>query len=115
MSEFSYNNQVIRLRDDNPYANGRINAYADGTAELDRDFPEYNGGEGDQYYTVKIGDELDEIAYRYYKNKLENAQRYWYVLADVNNIENPLDISDWVGRNIVIPDILNFKLIYNNA
>lgn len=60
----------------------------------------------DQKHTVSMDETIDQIAYRYYKNKRANAEAYWWVIADANNIFNPLDLSDLIGSQLVIPDIL---------
>lgn len=102
----------ISLSTSNLYANGRIIVFADGTMKLIRDRIVYSPSEGDDYYTVKINDTLTGIAYKFFKNKVLLPSRYWWVIADANQpaIRNPLDITHLKGKEIVIPNILNFKL-----
>jgi hypothetical protein len=100
----------ISLPIHNLYSNGRAVVFEDGTGKLVRDKIEYEPQQPDEYYTVKIDDVITRIAYKYYRNKVKNPQRYWWVIADANKIFNPLDLSGLVGKQIVIPNILNFKL-----
>lgn len=101
----------ISLSIGNPYANGRMILFVDGTAKLVRTAKDYQARETDEYYVVKIGDLITRIAYRYYKEKVMLPSHYYWVIADVNKIKNPLDLSAYVGKEILIPNILNFKLI----
>lgn len=94
----------------NMFANGKMIVFSDGSAKLVRDRVVYEPAEPDDYYTVKYGDRLTSIAYLFYKNKVLLPSHYWWVIADANKIRNPLDLSSWVGKDIVIPNILNFKL-----
>jgi hypothetical protein len=101
--------QFIELIESNPYANGYI--IQDGTEEtLERDPIAYVGNRLDTYYTVRQNDMIDSIAWRYYRTFVPDAERYWVLIADVNGIENPLDLSAWVGRELLIPDFLTIQL-----
>ena len=94
----------------NLYSNGRIIKFSNGEQLLVRDLIEYEPQENDIYHKVKASDELSILAWRYYSNFIENASKYWWIIADANSIENPLYLTDLVGTEIVIPNILNFKL-----
>lgn len=94
----------------NMYANGRMIVFSDGSARLVRDRVTYDPAEPDDYYTVKYGDRLTSIAYRFYRDKVLLPSHYWWIIADANKIRNPLDLSALIGKEIVIPNILNFKL-----
>jgi nucleoid-associated protein YgaU len=59
----------------------------------------------DKFHVVRLNESLDAIAYQYYANIRTDAERYWWVIAEANQIQNPLDISDYVGKSIRIPDI----------
>lgn len=101
----------IELRENNLYRNGRVIEFPEqGESILQRKLIKYTAQESDQYYTVKKEDRLDIIAYKAYKDIVEDSSKYWWVIADVNNIMNPLDIDDLVGKEILIPDILNVLL-----
>lgn len=96
----------------NPYANGRVIVFSDGLSILVRDIIEYVPAEPDDYHTVKIGDRITAIANYFYKGKVLLPSHYWWIIADANQeiIVNPLDLSEAKGKQIVIPNILNFKL-----
>lgn len=102
----------IQLPVSNMYANGQMIVYADGTGKLKRDFIEYVPNEEDDYHTIKFGDRLTSIAYFYYKNKVQLPQHWWWVIAEANRsiIRVPMDLSLYVGIEIVVPDILKFTL-----
>lgn len=100
----------ITLQVSNMYADGRIIQFSDGSTLLVRDRIEYKEIEPDDYYPVKYNDRITSIAYKYYKRIVILPSHYYWVIADANNIINPLDLSSYVGKEIVIPNILNFKL-----
>jgi hypothetical protein len=104
--------EAIVLPSSNMFANGRQIVFADGTQKLVRDKITYEPIEPDEYYTVKIDDVITGIAYQKYKDKgVDKPSHYWWIIADANNIRNPLDLSKYIGKEIIIPNILNFKLI----
>jgi hypothetical protein len=49
-------------------------------------------------YTVSQGDRLDLIA----SNELGDSGR-WSEIADLNGIDNPFDLTNWVGLEIALP------------
>ena len=95
-----------------PYAKGKIFTLSDGTNEvlLLRQPIVYEQSIDDKTHTVKVGDRLDQLAYFYYRSQRANAGHYWWVIADINNIMNPLDIDDLVGQEIIIPNLDNVEL-----
>ena len=106
-------NTTIEIQGNNLYYNGVINIYPDGDGELVRDKLVIVAEEGDDYHTVVDGNTLDAIAYAYYSDKVPDASKFWWVLADANAdmIYNPLDLSELVGTKILVPDILRIRLI----
>lgn len=100
----------ISLPISNLYANGKILVFKDGTGKLKREPVTYIPSEPDDYYTVRINDRLTSIAYKFYNDKVLLPSHYWWIIADANKIKNPLDLSALVGNEIIIPNILNFKL-----
>ncbi|MBP7509916.1 MAG: LysM peptidoglycan-binding domain-containing protein [Prolixibacteraceae bacterium] len=50
----------------------------------------------DKYHTFTHNDRLETISYKYY-----DSVDYWWALADINNIADPLNIS--IGTQIRIP------------
>lgn len=104
----------IKLPTSNMYANGRQIIFADGTGKLRRYIVVYDPTEPDSYYPVKHGDIITQIAYQKYKSFFPKASHYWWMIADANKMINPLDLTRYLGVEIIIPNIANFKLI-NNA
>lgn len=74
------------------------------------DVPPVKEQDDDKFYTVKSEDRIDLIAYRFYKKV-----RYWWIIAHYNNISNPLDLSDFVGRDLRIPSKSTVERDYINA
>lgn len=102
---------VIRRKTSDLYVNGFIEEFPNGDIYLERDHIEYTSKEPDIYHPVIKGDTLTYIAWRYYKSVTDHPSRYWKYIADVNEIENPLDISEFIGLTLIIP---NFHLIRIN-
>lgn len=68
---------------ENLYTDAYIIDYKDGDVSLERiSFTKL--GSTDKVHTVKAGETLQSIAYRYYGNS-----GLWYRIADVNSIYNP--------------------------
>lgn len=98
------------LRDNNLYQNGVVIQYDNGESELEREIISFPGSEGDKYHTVVQGDELTKLAYRFYNDYTLDPGKFWWLIADANEIENSLDISEYIGTDIVIPSFPTFKL-----
>lgn len=58
---------------------------------------------------LKEGENLSLFAYRHYSKFTENADKLWYVIADANNIHNPLSVPR--GTLLFIPDF--YKVLLN--
>lgn len=99
----------IELPDNNMFVNGRLETLPDGPQMLFRDRYSVEPQEGDEYHTVKQGETLDLIAYVRYSKKVEDSSKYWWLISDANNIPNPLDLSAYVGTNILIPNVTRVK------
>lgn len=95
----------LKLPTENLYAYGRIIQLNDTEQLLQRDLLVWNGAQTDKYHILKEGDRLDLLAYQYWNKVVENSSKYWWVIADVNGIQNPLELSEYVGMQLVIPDI----------
>jgi nucleoid-associated protein YgaU len=104
---------MIKLPFNNVFSLGKVISFTDNTFMLVREPLTIEGKLGDKYYTVKMGDRLEQLAWLHWRKKIEGAQFYWFVLADANKIINPLDLTDWVGKEILIPDIMRIKLEYD--
>ena len=101
---------AIKVRENNLYINGRIIEFPNGEQLLLRDLLIIKGEQGDEFHTVVNGDRLDVLASRRYRKFVEDASKYWWVIADANSIQNPLDLSEFIGTQILIPNILNLRL-----
>lgn len=98
----------IELKGNSLYRNGYLVAFEDSDdIMLLRDVIPFEGTVKDTYYVVRREDRIDLIAYKHYKDLVEDPSKYWWVLADANGIVNPLDLSSYVGKEILIPNILN--------
>lgn len=102
----------IEVRDNNLYANGYINSYPDDDElELLRSLLVIEPKEEDEWHTVVYNDRIDILAWKYYGTVVTDASKYWWVIADANNIYNPLDLSELIGKKILIPNILRVRLL----
>jgi len=115
MSDLSFNGRPVRLRTSNLFSNGSILVYENNTSELNRVPVSYRQSRGDQFHTVKRGETLDLIAYNFYRKLVEKPEWWWWVIADANEIENPLFLDDLIGQEILIPDIVTFQLVFDNG
>lgn len=95
------------------YQNGTIINYSDGRQKLVRDKIVYTGTLNDTYHLVTQNDTLDGLADKYYADVVpdRDASKLWWVIADVNNIINPLDISSYIGTRLLIPDYYQLQLV----
>ena len=105
---------ALLLQESNLYVDGFIEEYPDGTRELNRELIDYLPHVSDKLYRVLPTETLTTIAYKVYGGVVRKGseQDYWHVLAQANSIDNPLVLSEVVGTDIIIPDILRWKLIY---
>lgn len=85
------------------YTDNYIVNFKDGTQSLERRRIQHNNDINDTLYTVSQGDNLSKIAYKFYK-----VPRYWFIIADANDIINPLDIN--IGDIIIIPNLDKYEV-----
>jgi nucleoid-associated protein YgaU len=86
------------------YSTGYIVQLPDGRQLLKREkYTSNSTTDKDITHTIKDNENIWDIASRYYQDDL-----YWKVIADVNNIENPFELTP--GQEIIIPDIDKAKL-----
>lgn len=100
---------MIRLRPNNPYSNGQIVQFKDGTYSLDRAKVAYISSPNDEIHIVTNSDSLSYLAGKYYKDS-----KYWWLIADINDIRvNPiLEFSQtYIGKAIIIPDLIMYKAL----
>lgn len=107
-------NTINLLKEYSPYGagnpRGKIIQFDDGTMEMDMGELDITRTNKDRFMTPTNSSRLDGIAYEYYVESVSDGGKYWWLLAVANDIDNPLDKSEFVGREIIIPDILEFKL-----
>lgn len=94
----------MELHKENPYANGRIIVFDDNTAVLERELETFEITKNSRYvkHIVKDGEFLDEICKKYYP-QAHHPEWYSLKIADFNNIDNPLDVQSYEGRELIIP------------
>ena len=100
----------VLLRVNNLYRNASIIEFDNGEMMLIRDDLDIQPTLKDEYHTVLEGDEITKLAYDKYNRFVEDASKYWWVIAIANDIENPMDLVDLVGTEILIPNILDLLL-----
>lgn len=85
------------------YTNSFVINYKEGGRSLHRDKLIHIEDINDRPYTIKEGDTLTALAYRFYGNSL-----LWYIIADINDdvIDNPLKLTP--GTDIIIPNHNNY-------
>lgn len=94
------------------YVNGTLIQFDDGTALLERGNIPYTPSVNDVPHVVNQTDTITYLAWHYYtKMDAEHAPKYWKYIAAANKIMNPLDLRDYVGKEIIIPDFNNMKLL----
>lgn len=64
----------------------------------------------DKYHVLRREEMLDSIAYQYYKNITSDPSKLWWVIADANEIFNPLDLDDFIGTQLIIPNLVKAEL-----
>ncbi|MAX80394.1 MAG: hypothetical protein CL843_09480 [Crocinitomicaceae bacterium] len=96
----------VKVRQHELYYDAELIQLPDGEFILERVPIEYENSINDRYHSVKIEDSLDHISWSYYKELVDKSEYYWWVIAEVNDIENPFDLTDYIGQKILIPDIL---------
>lgn len=79
------------------YSKGFVLTYEEGDTSLERDKIQYKSDTGDAIHVFIEGESLTMISYRYYGEPV-----YWYLIADINEIENPLFIEP--GTQLIIPN-----------
>ena len=100
----------MKLREFDLYVNGFIESFFDGERYIEREEIQYNGSDSDRFHTINEIDTLTKIAAVKYKDDIELPHQYWWVIADANNILNPMDLTDLIGTEILIPDIFLFLI-----
>lgn len=98
----------------NAYADAKVFALTSGNYTL-RESIVWQPQPNDKDYTIKKGDTLESIAQNFYQAYKENACLYWWLIADVNKIYTPLDLTNYIGNKILIPDVLKLDFVRSNV
>lgn len=100
----------MKIQEYSPFITGTITEFEDGTQELDLgDFVIVKTSD-DKFVRPQNGDILDKIAFDEYRDIIENECKYWWLIAYANNIEFGLNSEEFAGKELIIPNILDFKL-----
>jgi hypothetical protein len=103
----------MELKTNNLYANGKIIEFDDGEQILTREKYTIDDFKNFEYFPVTENSNLSDIAYKAYFGKAKDPSKYWGIIADVNNVFDPFDLSDFIGEDFFIPDVLEVKLLLN--
>lgn len=95
----------MKVPEHNLYArNARIVVLEDGREELERDTLKPLPSEQDRYHLVSSDDTLEFLAFFYYQEIAERPEKYWFYIADANNIDEPFEPLP-VGEILLIPSL----------
>jgi len=100
----------VIVESDNPYFNGTLYTDSDGnniyfSRSANFLIENCEVTENEEYHPVTASDTLRGLALHYYNDKIQDAQNWWHIIADLNSIPNPKDLTEWVGKRLLIPDI----------
>lgn len=85
------------------YSKGVIINFKEGDKTLERELIKHVKDPEDRVHIFKEGESLTQLSFIYYKEP-----KYWYLIADINLIENPLFIE--AGTQLIIPNITKYLL-----
>jgi len=89
----------LKLPRENLYSNSFILEYTSEIDLLKRDKITYSGNNpNDQVHQIVEEEKIWNIAAKYYGDS-----KWWWVLCDVNEIDNPFDLP--IGDLLIIPDL----------
>ena len=95
----------MNLSDYNLYQNARVYRLENGEELQMRSPIQWQSQAGDRWHTLAQGESLDWLAYHYYQGIRPQAERYWWLIAEVNGIDQALELEAYVGKALLIPDI----------
>jgi len=104
-----------KISTDSGYANATFYTHTDGTPLVFQRTPDflrthYQTSANEQYDVVKAGETCRTLAVKHYNN-MPTPYIFDYVIADANGIENPADLTAYIGKEILIPKILQVSLL----
>jgi nucleoid-associated protein YgaU len=100
----------IRLHESNLYAGGNLIIFENGRRVLEAKERKATKNLKFKTHLVVAGDELTVLANTYYGQQVPKAKNYWHVIANANNFEKPWQLTGFIGKEIIIPDIVQWKL-----
>lgn len=104
---------AVDLRDSNLYANPRgfIVQYTDEIQILERRVVPPKQDRTDKYMLFREGDNLMRLTYGFYRDIVQNPARYWWLIADRNNVYDPFEKTKVVidANNGFIGDVINLE------
>lgn len=93
----------LELEINNPYVNATLLVFTD-HEELSEMVIDVEVSTSDRYYEIGIGDSLSNISFESYDDS-----SYWFLLYAANDfIENPLDLSPYIGYTLRVPDLQTY-------
>lgn len=92
----------MQVNSNNLFITGYITKFKDGTQWLERKYISNFPKPGDKTHTIIDTDTLLSIAKTHY-----NDCKYWFIIADVNYIENPFELT--TGDVLNIPNLQRVK------
>lgn len=90
--------EELNLEPDDLYADGFVLDYDDGTYTLESEDKTYQGQVGDIIHEVIQGDNVSNLAFKYYANS-----KLWHKIAKANDLEDPISNLE-PGTSLIIPD-----------
>lgn len=100
---------AVELPQQSRYANlGFITEFSAVESMLEQGEYKEPAGLDYQYHEVKNREEITQIAYKYYGSQVPNASEYYYVICLSNDIFKPHDLTEYIGKIIRIPNILQW-------
>lgn len=83
---------------DNPFVTGFLVSYLEGDMSLERVPIEYVPSPNDRLHPITNWDTLSDLSFDYW-----GTSKLWWVIADVNKIHDPFNLTP--NTNLIIPDI----------
>lgn len=88
----------MEINQDNPFVTGYVVNYKEGDTSLERVPIVYTPSINDKLHPVTNWDNLSDLSFDNY-----GTSKLWWVIADVNQIFDPFNLTP--NTNIIIPDI----------
>ncbi len=103
---------MVELRENNRFAGGVIETFADSTQELSaQSYDKAISAIKDyQLKDVVIGNEISCITYEMYKSSVEDASKFYWLICLANDIDKAWELDNLAGENLRVPDVIQFKL-----